>query len=312
MAEPEPVEYMDDFQLDPTFLPLYEGPHLTIGAVSGSTSSQIHNHSGLQVSVFSGQGSLKVEWLTGTARKRQVRLAGPSICITPAEQLHAMQWSDTTGSLLFGIEPELMGDTRLDCIQEAYGLYDPLIAYLAALLGDVHRSESALSRVYAEATVVILIQQLRRLSGKAQTESSLRSPVLPSRQLGRVLEYINENLNEDLSLVTLADIAGMSVSHFARSFKSTLGITPHCYLLQGRVARAKSLLEAAHLTIAEIALECGFVSQSHFTTVFRKIVGATPKIYGRSLRNEPLLRKQQNQEEIQSKSERPTAADDLN
>jgi AraC-like DNA-binding protein len=75
----------------------------------------------------------------------------------------------------------------------------------------------------------------------------------------------------------------MSPSHFGRSFKATVGVTPHSYLLNERVAMAKRLIAAGRLSIADIALECGFVSQAHFTTVFRKLSGSTPKTYSRSL-----------------------------
>jgi AraC family transcriptional regulator len=95
---------------------------------------------------------------------------------------------------------------------------------------------------------------------------------------------MDQNLDENLSLVKLARVAGMSVSHFGRAFKMTLGVTPHCYLLQQRVAKAKILLSAGQLSIAQIALECGFVGQAHFTTIFRKLAGSTPKIYSASIR----------------------------
>ena len=75
----------------------------------------------------------------------------------------------------------------------------------------------------------------------------------------------------------------MSVSYFARCFKGTLGTTPHGYLVQRRVERAKSLLADGDLPIAEVALECGFATQAHLTTVFRNAVGATPNSYRRSL-----------------------------
>jgi AraC family transcriptional regulator len=150
-----------------------------------------------------------------------------------------------------------------------------------------------LSRLHAEAFALILLEHLRRVAGDTQPEVPKRSILLPRGNLARVLEYMNENANKDLSLVTLADLAAMSVSHFARSFKTTLGITPHCYLLQGRVERAKSLLAACEQPIAEIALECGFASQAHFTTVFRRITGMTPRSFRRSRNTMPVRRTDQ-------------------
>jgi hypothetical protein len=53
-----------------------------------------------------------------------------------------MEWSDTDGSLLFGIYPGFLGYERIECIHEEYGLRDPFIAELAKLLTDIHRGES--------------------------------------------------------------------------------------------------------------------------------------------------------------------------
>ena len=108
-------------------------------------------------------------------------------------------------------------------------------------------------------------------------------PLIPDGRLAQVIEYITENLGSDLSVGDLASIARMGLSGFARSFKATVGVTPHAYLLQERIEKAKRLLAANHFSMADIALESGFGSQAHFTTVFHKMVGATPRAYRRCL-----------------------------
>jgi AraC family transcriptional regulator len=71
----------------------------------------------------------------------------------------------------------------------------------------------------------------------------------------------------------------MDVYAFARWFKSTFGVPPHRYVLQRRIERAQALLRATALPLTHIALECGFYSASHFSTVFKKNIGVTPTEY---------------------------------
>ena len=81
----------------------------------------------------------------------------------------------------------------------------------------------------------------------------------------------------------MAKQIGVSRSYFARQFKQVMGVAPHQYVNQQRIEKAKRLLKERSLTIAEIALESGFASQSHLNKLFRKYVGTTPKNYREQL-----------------------------
>ena len=82
-----------------------------------------------------------------------------------------------------------------------------------------------------------------------------------------------------LSLTQLAALARLSSDHFAAQFRRSTGLPPHRYLLQRRIERAKELLAADGMSLAEIGYALGFPSQAHFTTTFRKLVGTTPGAY---------------------------------
>ena len=93
----------------------------------------------------------------------------------------------------------------------------------------------------------------------------------------RVREYVEVHLGESIDLSMLAAAAGLSVHHFARQFKQSAGVTPHVYLTQQRVERARDLLVQTDLPLAEIALVVGFFDQGHLARHFRHRLGTTPR-----------------------------------
>ena len=102
---------------------------------------------------------------------------------------------------------------------------------------------------------------------------------LPPRRLQRVFAHIRENIARDLSVAELAQVVGMSQYYFSKLFKMSTGTTPHQYVMRQRVERAQEQLRESRTALAEVATLVGFETQSHFTSVFRRLVGATPKHY---------------------------------
>jgi AraC family transcriptional regulator len=102
---------------------------------------------------------------------------------------------------------------------------------------------------------------------------------LPKYRLRQAIDYINDNVDQDIKLANIAEVVGMSQYYFCHLFKQSMGIAPYQYVIQQRVERAKQLLQQTEVTISDIALECGFANQSHFTKHFRKFTGITPKAY---------------------------------
>ena len=92
----------------------------------------------------------------------------------------------------------------------------------------------------------------------------------------RLAEYIEQHLDQPLSLGELAQLAALSEYHFVRMFRTSFGLPPHRYVLQRRLLRARQLLQHSRLPLGEIALACGFASASHFSNRFRAAFGAAP------------------------------------
>ena len=99
---------------------------------------------------------------------------------------------------------------------------------------------------------------------------------LATWQKRRALELLRENLNGNIRLSDLANECGLSVSHFARSFKTVFGISSHQWLIRLRIDRAKDLLSEAQLPLIDVAAQSGFGDQAAFTRTFHRVVGASP------------------------------------
>lgn len=95
----------------------------------------------------------------------------------------------------------------------------------------------------------------------------------------RLIEFIELNLGEPLSLGQLAGLCALSEYHFARMFHESFGLPPHQYLLARRMNRARELLRGTRTALNEIALACGFASASHFSNRFKQVMGATAGAY---------------------------------
>ena len=111
---------------------------------------------------------------------------------------------------------------------------------------------------------------------QALAQDGLARPVLT-----RVLDYVCANLGRDLSISELAAVANMSPHHFSLRFKRSVGIAPHQWVMRARVREAQRLLRSRSLSVAEVALALGFASQTHFTDVFHRVTGTTPRHYQR-------------------------------
>jgi AraC family transcriptional regulator len=114
--------------------------------------------------------------------------------------------------------------------------------------------------------------------------TALAKGILDRRRLSRVLEFIDANMESEISVTDLADVACFSLFHFVRAFHSAMGCSPHAYLSERRLDRAKSLLEHSETSLVDVALGCQFSGQANFTKAFTRSLGVSPGRYRRAFR----------------------------
>jgi len=117
-------------------------------------------------------------------------------------------------------------------------------------------------------------EHLEARHSSASTPERLKGGLGP--QLKQVIGYVEDNLSRDLSLKELAAVAGVSVSHIKTTFRESVGLPVHQYVIQRRVDRAQALLREGKLPISRIAAETGFAHQSHLSYHVRRLLGVSP------------------------------------
>jgi AraC family transcriptional regulator len=144
-----------------------------------------------------------------------------------------------------------------------------------SLLGALQEPAHATTLLIDSVAVAFHAHILGAYCGLPGDGSFARAALAPW-QLRRVREFIDAHLNGDPSVTDLARECRLSESHFARAFKHATGVPPHRWMMKRRIERAKQLLLQGNLAIAEIALACGFVDQSHLTRNFVRAEGCGP------------------------------------
>jgi AraC family transcriptional regulator len=170
-------------------------------------------------------------------------------------------------------------DFRFD-IQETR--YDTVMLHLTqAMLPSLERPQEA-SALYLDSMFLAVRDHIAETYGGFTTSATSNRLGLTARQLRHALEYIEANLSQDVSLLDVADSSATSVSSLTRGFKTALGISPHRWVLNRRIALAQRLIYESATPLNEVAVSCGFADQSHLTRVFVRNVGSSPAVWRRN------------------------------
>jgi AraC family transcriptional regulator len=134
-----------------------------------------------------------------------------------------------------------------------------------------------------QAMAVALVRDHAVRGGSTRT---YRGGLGPAR-LRRIKEFVEAKLGEELTLLEMAQSVELSTAHFARMFRKSTGETPYHFVLRHRVERSQEMLRAAESRVLNVAVTCGFKTQQHFATVFRRMCGVSPTEYRREFCDRP-------------------------
>jgi AraC family transcriptional regulator len=205
--------------------------------------------------------------------------------IVPADAEFFAFWQVAKQNLLMTFDPSrLAGIAGAEFDREdfefrppALGAIDKKAMVLANLIREEFQYGQALNALCVESLMTLFAMHLLRTHSSFSDRS--RGPMrggLSAKTLRSVTEFIAANLSEDLSIGRLADLAGLSPSHFLRAFRQTLGQAPHQYVLAQRLALVERLATTTDAPLMAVAGAAGFSNPSHMTAALKRARGLTP------------------------------------
>jgi AraC family transcriptional regulator len=177
--------------------------------------------------------------------------------------------------LLINALDEAAHETDIE-LTEHWDLIDRHIsALLLEMTADLDDGSPA-GKIYGESLANTLAVYLLKRYAVRRISPVIYKGGLPGYRLKRVLDYVADSLETNVSLSKLAAIADMNPHYFSELFKQSTGRSPHNYVLLQRIERAKQQLRDPKRSIIEAGLDAGFQNSSHFARMFRKLEGTTP------------------------------------
>ncbi len=217
--------------------------------------------------------------------KKEVANSASALVVQPAQSAPRMMVDGRHDVLVMTFPDAVLGRFLGEMTPKA-GVFDALTDYVLfrdretrhfmLSLWDTAAKDGPMAGIKIDSLFQLLIVRLIELSGQALTRSTAG---LSQEQIAKACALIEDRLGEGLSLPEIAGEVGVSPFHFARQFKAKTGDTPHGYVMERRLARAKNALQHSRDPIADIAYACGFSSQQHMTTAFSKHLRVTPARY---------------------------------
>ena len=248
-----------------------------------------HEHPSIQISVaLNRQPMVAVERKSYGILSKQPFLLG-DVCVIPSWQRHTITWDKQTEWVSFHLDPRYVKRAAEDFgvkssieFVSSFCRPDKRIFQYGRALGAVLRDigvDNEPPNLYVQSLAGTLVEHLLSFYAADKTNVRITNGGLAPSKLRLIAELIDAHLERNLTIEELAQVAGLSQFHFARAFKQSIGFAPYQYIVRRRIERAKMLLMIRNLPITEIASASGFSNQSHFSQVFRRLVGASPAAY---------------------------------
>jgi len=161
------------------------------------------------------------------------------------------------------------------------GVMDQVVQALTRLLLPAFDTPGQVSQLFADHISLALGAHIAQTYGGVRSVATARRGGLAAWQERRAKDMMNANLHGDISTADIARECLLSAGHFARAFRHSTGLSPHQWLLRRRIDEAHARLRDGRLSLAEIAVACGFADQSHFTKAYTRLRGISPGAWRR-------------------------------
>lgn len=243
-----------------------------------------HSTSRIKIAVPIGDSLIKVRPQSTIGNKQTLSIGKEQVSIVPPDLEREVFWEKESELLAIYLDTKVITNatdeyrgSNLEII-ENWTAEDGLIRQLGLTLRSELQAGN-FDKLYLESLINFLSVHLIKNYSTQQKPLKEFQVGLGKRKLNKIVEYINDDLNKDLSLQELASLVEISPYHFARQFKKSTGLPPRQYIICTRVERAKQLLLQGDLTIAQVAYIVGFSHQSHLNRHFKRWLGITPKVF---------------------------------
>ena len=219
-------------------------------------------------------------------RSHQFMPGDIALCRRNAEQW--LRWKDPVRVLRVELPDsalcaaaEEFGEEKVEFRDTPY-LTDSRISALFTAVELEREAGYPSGRLYRDALGQAIASAVTQICGVLRRSAQQWKGGLSPSQLRRVSEYVQDRLTHELTLVELASVVGLSRAHFSQMFRRSTGISPHKFVTNARIARAKELLQKPELRITDITIVCGFQTSQHFARVFKIWCGTSPTQFRRS------------------------------
>ncbi|MGL5839131.1 MAG: helix-turn-helix transcriptional regulator [Sphingorhabdus sp.] len=221
-----------------------------------------------------------------------IKLANGDFCVAPPETAAAYDVVTPSHLLCLGLPKAIVDHAAAylglnDFTPEALllsGHNDPVVRKLMQECWDQGKHDSPCGALYLDANLMGIAVRLVAIATKAKRVVAPRQANhLTAQSLDTIAQYVDNNIDTDMRVATLASLIGMQDYAFAREFRALTGQPPHQWVIERRLARAAQMLADGALSIAEIAYAVGFSSQAHLTTLFSRRMDMGPAAYRRMM-----------------------------
>lgn len=239
----------------------------------------------LRILVPGGQSAFQATYTQEDGRLQRALVRAPLLSVIPAGQAHAISWQPNSDAVMITIDSrffdekarQILGNAPCRVV-ERHAAVDPFLRDIGDSLRSDFRKHRFPTPEYLVSLASVVATHIARNYSKPTAAPEAHAGLAPHK-LARVQAFVREHLGEPLKVERLAEHIHMSPYHFARMFKLATGQTPHTWILLQRIARASELLTQTDMPLLEVGASVGFLTQGHFTAVFHRYTGTTPRVY---------------------------------